>query len=103
MVRCTEHVGQNRTSFGHESPRKRQRRRVPRLLVRRYSSEYRCRSGFQSLNVQDVDPIISQLADHAIKQTRQLATKLLETGMMEGSDPQVIAAVVNALTSRQSG
>jgi hypothetical protein len=53
------------------------------------------------INVQGVDPIISQLADHAIKQTRQLATTLLETGMMKGSDAQAIKDVVEALTSRQ--
>jgi hypothetical protein len=53
------------------------------------------------VNVPGVDPIISQLADHAIKQTRQLATSLLETGMMKGRDAQAIKDVVEALTSRQ--
>jgi len=53
------------------------------------------------VNEQGVDPIISQLADHAIKQTRQLATTLLKTGMMQGKDPKAIEAVVEALTSRR--
>ena len=53
------------------------------------------------VNVPGVDPIISQLADSAIKQTRQIATTLLETGMMKGRDAQAIKDVVDALTSRQ--
>jgi ClpP class serine protease len=53
------------------------------------------------VNVQGVDPIISQVADHAIKQTRQLATTLLESGMMKGKDAQAVKDVVEALTSRQ--
>jgi hypothetical protein len=53
------------------------------------------------VNVKGVDPIISQVAEHAIKQTRQIATTLLETGMMRGRDAQAIKEVVEALTSRQ--
>ena len=53
------------------------------------------------VNVPGVDPIISQLANSAIKQTRQIATTLLETGMMKGRDAQAIKDVVDALTSRQ--
>jgi len=53
------------------------------------------------VNAQGVDPIISQLADHAIKQTRQLASTLLSTGMLKDCTADAITKVVEALTSRQ--
>lgn len=53
------------------------------------------------LNAQGVDPVIAQFANHAIKQTAKLATTLLSTGMMKGTDPKKIDEVVQALSSRQ--
>lgn len=50
--------------------------------------------------VSPVDPILYQLADHAIKQTKKLATNLLTSGMMAGSNPAQIVDVVDKLASR---
>ena len=49
---------------------------------------------------QNIDPIIQQAAAHAIRQTAQLATALLSTGMMQGKDPTQIDNVVKSLSTR---
>lgn len=46
------------------------------------------------------DPIFKQAAEDAIKQTKKLATSLLETGMMSGKQAADVEATVNALSSR---
>jgi hypothetical protein len=46
------------------------------------------------------DPFLRRLAEHAILQTRKLATMLLAGGMMHGAAPAEIEAVVGALASR---
>lgn len=46
------------------------------------------------------DPILKQFAHFAIQQTRKLATTLLQTGMMKGSTPEEVEAVVNKLATR---
>jgi hypothetical protein len=53
------------------------------------------------LNVNGVDPIFVQAANHAVKQTAMIARSLLSTGMMKGQGPAKIDAVVQALSSRQ--
>jgi hypothetical protein len=52
------------------------------------------------LGAQNADPIFSQAAKDAIKQTEKLARSLLETGMMKGRPSAEIDAVVHALASR---
>lgn len=47
-----------------------------------------------------VDPIIQQIAQHAIRQTQALAKDLLSTGMLRGSDPVVIDEIVRSLSTR---
>jgi hypothetical protein len=46
------------------------------------------------------DPFLRRLAEHAILQTRKLATMLLASGMMRGRREAEIEAVVGALASR---
>ncbi len=48
----------------------------------------------------NADPIFQQAAHDAIKQTKKLATSLLETGMMAGKQAAEIEATVNAISSR---
>lgn len=47
-----------------------------------------------------VDPILAQIAHHAILQTSKLAATLLQGGMMKGQDSGAIERVVRALSSR---
>src|SRR5262249_6345402 len=54
------------------------------------------------INAPNVDPILVQIATHAIKQTAALAKALLSSGMLKGRDPNSIDAVVQALSSRQT-
>lgn len=54
------------------------------------------------INAPNVDPILVQIATHAIKQTVALAKALLSSGMLKGRDPNSIDAVVQALSSRQT-
>jgi hypothetical protein len=54
------------------------------------------------LNSEKVDPIFVQAASYAVKQTATLANNLLATGMMKGRNPQEIASVVKALSSRET-
>jgi ClpP class serine protease len=49
---------------------------------------------------QGVDPIMAQIAEHAIMQTQTLATKLLETGMLQGKSKPEIDEVVKRLSTR---
>jgi hypothetical protein len=48
----------------------------------------------------NADPIFQQAAHDAIKQTKKLATSLLETGMMNGKTSAEVEATVSALSSR---
>jgi len=49
---------------------------------------------------QPVDPMLLQFAQHANKQTRDLAYRLLESGMLAAKDKSEIEDVVNKLASR---
>jgi hypothetical protein len=49
---------------------------------------------------QPLDPIITQAAQFAIKQTQKLATELLKTGMLSGKSDQEIDAAVKNLSTR---
>lgn len=51
-------------------------------------------------NAPNIDPIIQQIAHHAIKQTAQLATTLLRTGMMQGKSVTDVQQVVDSLSTR---
>jgi hypothetical protein len=51
-------------------------------------------------NTPGIDPIIQQVAQHAIRQTAQLATNLLSTGMMQGRPHPDIQIVVDSLSTR---
>ena len=47
-----------------------------------------------------VDPLLVQIAHHAILQTKKLAATLLQGGMMKGQDTGAIDRAVHALSSR---
>lgn len=49
-----------------------------------------------------VDPMLLQLATHAIKQSKKLATSVLTKGMMNGRDAADIEAAVESLASRNT-
>lgn len=53
------------------------------------------------MTAEGVDPILKQVALHAILQTQKLATSLLETGMMRSCSEEAVGAAVQALSSRQ--
>jgi hypothetical protein len=54
------------------------------------------------LGAANADPIFQQAANDAIRQTKKLATSLLETGMMSGQPSADIESTVQALSSRDN-
>jgi hypothetical protein len=52
------------------------------------------------LGAPNVDPIIQQVAAHAVKQTQKLAEMLLSTGMMQGRSAEQIRAIVDSISTR---
>jgi ClpP class serine protease len=53
------------------------------------------------INAKNADPIFVQIALHVIAQTEKLANDLLSSGMMKNNTREEVAAVVQALASRQ--